>query len=64
MDFILNHIRFGRLNLHTIGQHTHTSRPDGTPEPDSTLKTVARTKIRHSHQLYLNRPNRIYACHS
>ncbi len=29
------------------------------PEPDGPLKTVARAKIRHYRQLYLNRPDRI-----
>ena len=59
MDFTLPHNRFGRSNLHTIGQHTHTRRTDGLPEPDGDLKTVVRGKIRHYLQLYLNRPDPI-----
>jgi hypothetical protein len=38
---------------------THTRRTDGVPEPDGALKTVARTKILHYRQLYLNRPDPI-----
>ena len=32
---------------------------DGAPEPDGALKAVARAKIRHYRQLYLNRPDPI-----
>jgi len=34
LDFTLTHTRFGRSNLHPIGQRTHrgTRRSDGTPE--------------------------------
>ena len=59
MDFTLTHTRFGRSNLHPIGQLTHTSRSDGSPESDGALKTVVRVKILHYHQLYLNRPDPI-----
>ncbi len=37
----------------------HTSRTDGTPEPDGDLRTVVRTKIRHYRQLYINHPEPI-----
>ena len=59
MDFTLTHTRFGRSNVHPIGQLTHTRRSDGAPEPDGVLKTVARAKIIHYRQLYLNRPDPI-----
>jgi hypothetical protein len=42
-----------------MGQLTHTRRTDNAPEPDGALKTVARAKIRHYRQLYLNRPDPI-----
>jgi hypothetical protein len=45
--------------LHTIGQLTNTRLTDGALEPDGVLKAVARGKIRHYHQLYLNRPDPI-----
>ena len=59
MDFTLTHTRFGRSNLHPIGQLTHTSRSDGDPEPDCVLKTVTGDKIIHYRQVYLNRPDPI-----
>ncbi len=42
-----------------MGQLTHTRRTDNAPDPDGALKTVARAKIRHYRQLYLNRPDPI-----
>jgi hypothetical protein len=45
--------------MHPIGQLTHTRRSDGAPEPDGALKAVARAKIPHYRQLYLNRPDQI-----
>ena len=42
-----------------FGQLTHTRRSDGAPEPDGALKAVARAKIIHYRQLYLNRPDPI-----
>ena len=59
MDFTLTHTRFGRSNVHPIGQITHTRRSDGAPATDGVLKTVARVKIIHYRQLYLNRPEPI-----
>ena len=47
MDFTLTHTCFGRSNLHSIGQLTHTRRTDGAPEPDGALKSVTRDKIHH-----------------
>jgi hypothetical protein len=35
-------------------------RSDGSPELDGTLREVARTKILHYRQLYLNRPDPIF----
>jgi hypothetical protein len=45
--------------LSSLGQLTHTRRTDGAPEPDTALRTVARAKIRHYRQLYINRPEPI-----
>ena len=42
-----------------MGQLTNTRRSDGDPDPDGSLKTVSRIKIRHYHNLYLNRPDPI-----
>ncbi len=59
LDFTLTHTRFGKSQLSSMGQLTHTRRTDSAPEPDGVLKTVARAKIRHYRQLYLNRPDPI-----
>ena len=45
--------------LSSLGQLTNTRRTDGGPEPDGVLRTVARAKIRHYRQLYINRPEPI-----
>ena len=42
-----------------MGQLTNTRRSDNTPDPDGTLKEVARIKIRHYRNEYLNRPDLI-----
>jgi hypothetical protein len=59
LDFTLTHTRFGKSQLSSLGQLTHTRRTDGTPEPDGALRTVVREKIRHYRQLYVNRPESI-----
>ncbi len=51
--------RFGKSQLSSLGQLTHTRQTDDAPEPDGTLRTVARAKIRHYRQLYINRPEPI-----
>jgi hypothetical protein len=45
--------------MSSLGQLTHTRRTDGAPETDGALRTVARVKIRHYRQLYINRPEPI-----
>jgi hypothetical protein len=45
--------------VHTTGQLRNSRRSDGAPELDGTLREVARTKILHYRQLYLNRPDPI-----
>ena len=55
----MTHPRYGRIHLHPIGQLTNIRRSDGAPEPDGSLKVVARKKIIHYHQLYLDRPEPI-----
>jgi hypothetical protein len=59
LDFTLTPTRFEKSQMSSLGQLTHTRRTDGAPEPDGALKTVARAKIRHYRQLYLNRPDPI-----
>jgi hypothetical protein len=59
MDFTLTHTRFGRSQLHSLGQLTHSRSLDGAPEPDGALRESARIKIRHYRQLYINRPDPI-----
>jgi hypothetical protein len=59
MDFTMTHTRFGRSQLHSLGQLTHTRRSDGEPEPDGALRAVVRKKILHYRQLYINRPEPI-----
>jgi hypothetical protein len=55
----MTHIRFGRSHLHRMGQLTNTRRSVGAPDPDGSLKEVARIKIRHYWNVYLNRPDPI-----
>ena len=45
--------------MHSLGQLTHTRRSDGAPELDGALRTVARKKIIHYRQLYVDRPEPI-----
>ena len=59
MDFTMTHVRFGRSNLHLIGQLTNTRSSDGSPDPDGVLKEVSRIKIRHYQNVYLNHPDPI-----
>jgi hypothetical protein len=59
LDFTLTHTRFGSSHVHTTGQLTNTRRSDGAPELDGALREVARKKILHYRQLYLNRPDPI-----
>ncbi len=59
LDFTLTHTRFGKSQVSSLGQLTHTRRTDGAPEPDGVLRTVVRAKIRHYRQLYMNRPEPI-----
>ncbi len=42
LDFTLTHTRFGKSQLSSLGQLTHTRRTDGDPEPDGALRTVVR----------------------
>jgi hypothetical protein len=52
--------RYGRSHVNPTGQLTNTvRRSDGVPEPDGSLKVVARKKIIHYHQLYIDRPEPI-----
>ena len=59
MNLTLTHTLFGHSNVYPIGQLTHTRRSDGAPVSDDALKVVARTKIIHYRQLYLNHPDPI-----
>ena len=55
----MTHIRFGRSNLHPMGQLTNTRLSDGAPEPDGALKEVVKIKIRYYRNGYLNHPDPI-----
>ena len=55
----MTHPRFGRSHVNPTGQLTNTRRSDGAPEPDGALKAVARKKIIHYRQLYIDRPDPI-----
>ena len=59
LDFTLTHTRYGSSHVNTTGQLTNTRRSDGAPELDGALREVARKKILHYRQLYLNRPDPI-----
>ena len=59
LDFTMTHPRYGRSHVHCSGQLTNIRRSDGAPEPDGALKVVARKKIIHYRQLYLDRPEPI-----
>ncbi len=45
--------------MSSLGQLTHTRRTDGAPESDGSLRTVAKAKIHHYRQLYINHPEPI-----
>ena len=51
LDFTLTYTCFGKSQMSSLGQLTHTRRTDGAPEPDGALRTVVRGKIRHYRQL-------------
>ena len=53
----MTHARFGCSHLHPMGQLTNTRRSDGAPDPDEAFKEVARIKISHYRNLYLNHPD-------
>ena len=55
LDFTMTHPHYGRSHVHLSGQLTNIRRSDGAPEPDGSLKVVARKKIIHYRQLYLDR---------
>ena len=59
LDFTLTHTRFGRSQLHSLGQLTYSRRSDGAPDLDGALRVVAMAKIHHYRQLYINRPEPI-----
>ena len=59
LDFTLTHTRFGRSQLYSLGQLTHTRRSDGAPDLDGALRAVVRKKILHYRQLYVDRPEPI-----
>jgi hypothetical protein len=59
LDLTLKYTCFGKSQLSSLGQLTHTRRTDGVPELDGALRTVARAKIHHYRQLYINLPEPI-----
>ena len=50
---------YGRSHVHPSGQLTNIRRSDGAPELDGALEVVARKKIIHYRQLYLDHPEPI-----
>jgi hypothetical protein len=59
LDFTLTHPHYARSLLNLNGQLTNTRRSDGDPEPDGSIKAVARKKIIHNRQLYIDHPDPI-----
>ncbi len=59
LDFTLTHTRYGSSHVHTTCQLTNIRRSDGAPELDGAPREVARKKILHFRQLYINRPDPI-----
>ncbi len=55
----MTHTIYVSSHVHTTGQLTNTRRSDDSPELDGALREVARKKILHYRQLYLNRPDPI-----
>jgi hypothetical protein len=55
----MTHPQYVRSHLNLNGQLTNIRRSDGAPEPDGVIKVVARKKIIHYHQLYIDRPDPI-----
>jgi hypothetical protein len=55
LDFTLTHKRYGSSHVYTTGQLTYTRSSDDAPEFDGSLRQVARKKILHYRQLYMNR---------
>ena len=47
------------VHISTRWVNLHTSHSDGVPDPDGSLKDTTRIKIRHYHNVYLNRPDPI-----
>jgi hypothetical protein len=54
-----HHPRYARSLLNLNGHMTNTRCSDGAPEPDGVIKVVARKKIIHYRQLYIDRPDPI-----
>jgi hypothetical protein len=57
--FTMTHTRYGRSHVNPIGQLTNMRCSDGAPEPDGSLKIVARKKIIHYRRLHIDRPEPI-----
>ena len=55
----MTHVRFGCSHLHPRGQLTNIRHSDGGPDPDGSLMTVTRIKIRNYRTVYLNHPDPI-----
>ena len=55
----MTHPHYVRSRLNLNGQLTNTRRSDSAAEPDGVIKTVARKKIIHYRQLYIDRPDPI-----
>jgi hypothetical protein len=59
LNFTMTHTRYDRSHLNLNRQLTNTRCSDGAPEPDGVIKAVARKKILHYRQLYVDHPDPI-----
>jgi hypothetical protein len=59
IDVTMTHDRYGRTTQHTNGALTHRVSSIGAPQSDGALNKTARNKIRHSRQIYADRPDPI-----
>ena len=53
-------VGLGGLISTVMGQLTNTSRGDGAPDPDGSIKEVVRIKTRHYRNVYLNHPEPMF----
>jgi hypothetical protein len=52
LDFTLTHTRFGRSQLSSLGQLTHTRRTDGVPDPESRTNSFMPVAVDTTGRIY------------